>query len=280
MQVLRFASIYKEAAFSADAHANLHRWAVGIVDQAFKKVMGRTPTSAERQIVMAVSDLESNYGKGWKEGQGAGSHNWGAVQTKDKSTPQFSHKDSSAQGSYTTGFRAYTDDVAGAADVVNLLFKGGNKQHMPDPSNAYRALGKTINGPSRGELIEQAAQQGDTDAFSRAMWYTSYFEGVATDFTDRIKTHAQGIQSRVNSIASALGEAPAWNLKSPGNFLPVTNDTIILKQISGMSQKAMPQSYINAPLAQTQQKPIESTLPPKDDQIENLTTLDNSLWFQ
>jgi hypothetical protein len=267
MQVLRFASIYKKSAMSASTHANLHRWAAGIVNQAFQQVMGRAPTSAERQIVMAVSDLESNYGKGWKEGQGAGSHNWGAVQTRSKEN-SFSHQDSSVQGKYVTNFKAYPDDIAGAADVVRNLFKSNGKQRQPDPNNANRAMGPSINGPSRSELIQEAARTGDTDAFSRAMWYTNYFEGVAPDFKDRIKTHANGIQRIVDSIASALGEPSAWSQQSPNNFLPVTIDMSTRNQIKGSN---------NAPIAQKPQKSIESVLPQKQPQDPS-AVLESLLW--
>jgi len=272
MQVLRFASIYKEAAFSAASHANLHRWAAGIANQAFQQVMGRAPTPAERQIVMAVSDLESNYGKGWKEGQGSGSHNWGAVQTKNKEN-SFIHQDSSAQGKYKTNFKAYPDDIAGAADVVRNLFKANGKQRMPDPNNANRAMGASINGPGRSELIKAATQAGDTNAFSRAMWYTSYFEGTATDFAERIRVHANAIQNAVNSIASALGEPAAWSQQSPGNFLPVTSDSAVLNRISGMSKS----TNVNVPIAQKPQQSMESMLPQKPQKDESLESL---LWFQ
>jgi hypothetical protein len=229
--LLKIATLYSKAVSS-----DTHRWAAGIVNQAFQQVMGREPTSAERQVVMAVSDLESSYGRGWGKGKstgGQGSHNWGAVQTRSKTNPGFTHGDSSVEGKYTVRFKAYPDDVSGAADVVRLLFKGTRKQQMPDPNREYRTLGGEISGPSRGELIEAAAQQGDTLAFSKAMWYTTYFEGVASDFTQRIMQHAQGIQNRINSIASALGESPAWSIKSD-NFLPVTNDTNVINKILRM----------------------------------------------
>lgn len=216
-KIHKFAEIYKEA-----VSADTHRWAAGIVNQAFHQVMGRYPTPAERQIVMAVSDLESSYGKGWGKGSstgGKGSHNWGAVQTRDKSTPSFGHQDSSIEGKYNARFKAYSSDVDGAADVVRILFKGTRPQRMPDPSQGNRALGKEVHGPGRGQLIEQAAQSGDTLDFSRAMWFTGYYEGTAPTYQERIKRHAEGIQNRINQIASALGEAPAWNIKS-NHFQP------------------------------------------------------------
>jgi len=269
MQVLHFASIYKEAAYSASA--NLHRWASGIVNQAFQEVMGRAPTPAERQIVMAVSDLESTYGKGWKEGRGSGSHNWGAIQSTDNKSPQFKHRDSSVQGAYMAKFKAYPNDVAGAADVVRNLFKSNIKQHMPDPNNSNRAMGPTIQGPGRSELIAQAARQGDTNAFSRAMWYTNYYEGVAPDFAERMRVHANAIQRNVDAIASALGEQAAWSQQSPGNALPVTSDRSILSQIGKSTN-------VNAPIAQRPQPTLESALPQQPKAEEQ--SLESLLWFQ
>lgn len=234
-----------------------HQWAAGIVNQAFQQVMGRQPTPAERQIVMAVSDLESGYGQGWGRGKstgGQGSHNWGAVQTRSQTTPGFSHQDSSAQGTYQTRFKVYPDDVSGAADVVSLLFKGNRKQQIPDPSKSMRASGGDIPGPGRGELIQMAAQQGDTLAFSKAMWYTTYFEGVAADWTQRIMQHANGIQNRVNSIASALGETPAWSIKS-SSFLPVTNDRSVIDKILRSSPNAGGSGGFTTTPAQQQYSP-------------------------
>lgn len=273
-KILRFASLFKSA-----TRAETHKWAANVVNQAFQRVMGRMPSPAERQIVMAVSDLESNYGKGWKQGKGAGSHNWGAIQTRSKTAPSFFHQDSSAEGKYITRFKAYPDDVAGAADVVSSLFKNNRKQQKPNPEKGYRTLGGEIPGPTRGQLIEDAAKQGDTLAFSKAMWYTTYFEGFGKDFTDRIKKHAQGIQNRINSIASALGESPAWSIKS-NNYLPVTNDQSILNEIAGMSNNIQsantpPVNYIqnqlqNTPFAQSVQQP---------EQQQDIDSIENVLWF-
>jgi hypothetical protein len=268
MKVLQFAAIYKKAAV-ANWQSNLHRWAAGIVNVAFQQVMGRIPTPAERQIVMAVSNLESNYGKGWKQGKGSGSHNWGAIQTANKKAPQFKHKDSSAQGSYVTGFKAYPDDIAGAADVVRQLFKANGKQRMPSPQNANRAMGPAINGPGRAELITQAAQNGDTNAFSRAMWYTSYYEGTAPDFSERMKVHANAIQKNIDAIASALNEPPAWSQKSSNDFLPVTNDSNVINQINNLGNKTNP-----APVPQKQ--PISNLFEQKP---QSDVSLENLLWF-
>ncbi len=214
---------------------------------------------------------------------GQGSHNWGAIQTKSKTEPSFSHGDSSAQGKYVTRFKAYPDDVSGAADVVSTLFKSSRKQKLPDPEQGQRTMGEEIPGPGRGELIEAAAQAGDTLAFSKAMWYTTYFEGVAPEFTQRIQQHAQGIQNRVNSIASALGESPAWSIKSD-NYLPVTNDRSVINKILQINPKAggssnqtyQPPQVVNT--TQTQQT-VTNTQQNQQDDID-LTGLFQTVWFE
>lgn len=286
--ILKFCTLYREAVV-----ADVHRWAGGVVNQAFQQVMGRAPTPAERQIVMAVSDLETSYGRGWGKGKssgGQGSHNWGAIQTR--SGPGFTHGDSSVEGKYQVKFKAYPDDVSGAADVVKKLFKGTRKQQMPDPNRGMRTLGGPIPGPGRGELIEMATQQGDALAFSKAMWYTTYFEGTASDFKQRMLQHAQGIQRKVNAIASALGESPAWSIKS-NNYLPVTNDRSIINKILRMDPQAggsgaalapvqkpqTPSATANTPFRlPTQQLPIE--MQQTQQRGDPFAGLSQMIWFE
>ena len=265
--------------------SNIHAWAANIVNQAFQQVMGRAPTPAERQIVMAVSSLESGYGRGWGKGKsnaGQGSHNWGAVQTRSKTAPQFQHGDSSAEGSYTVGFKVYPDDVAGAADVVRHLFKSGRKQQKPSAKHKQRAQGGEISGPGRGELIQAAAEQGDTTAFSRAMWYTSYFEGTQPDFVKNIQNHANGIQSKVNKIAAALGETPAWSIKTQ-NYLPVTTDQSVISEIAQMNPEAgagMPVAMPAAP-QQPLPSPAVNVRPALEEQpASELSGIESMVWFQ
>jgi hypothetical protein len=273
MNVLRLATAYERIANEylykwAFATDSIHQWAAGVVNVAFEREMGRPPTPAERQLVMAVGNLESSYGRGWKAGKGKGSHNWGAVQSRDGSG--FSHEDSSVQGKYVTKYKSYPDDISGAADVVRLLFKSAAKQQMPDPKNKFRTLGGPIPGPSRGELITEAAKIGDTLAFSRAMWYTSYFEGFATDFTDRMKDHATGVQQRIDKIASALGESSQWSFKT-NHFLP--NSTEEVKQkIASWSKKAAGSGEAKPEPQFEQQAPAPAV-------TKDLSALESLLWF-
>jgi hypothetical protein len=270
-KIITFANIFVKIA----TDAKMHKWASGIVNKAFYRVMGRAPTPAERQIVMAVSDLESSYGHGWGKGESTGgqnSHNWGAIQTKNESG--FAHHDSSAKGKYLTKFKTYPDDVSGAMDVVAALFKSSRKQHEPNPKDAYRANGKEIAGPNRGELIQAAAAQGDTAAFSRAMWYTGYYEGTDKKFTDRMKQHMNGLQSRINNIASAIGEAPAWSIKT-NHFLPTTNDTKTISTINSM----IGNDYIAPSLTPAEKPTIQS--PGTNVPLQQQPELNDSfLWWQ
>lgn len=248
-KLLKYASLYRTAASS-----EIHRWAAGIVNKAFFQVMGRYPTITERQIVQAVSSAETGYGRNWGQGQstsGEGSHNWGAI-TAPKG---FKYQDSSVQGVHQALFKEYPDDIAGAADVVRTLFKSGRKQHEPNPDQGFRCTGPEIPGPTRGELISEAAQTGDVLAFSKAMFYTVYYEGTAKNFVDRIMGHANNMLSKVNSIAAANGEAPAWSMKST-NYLPETNDRSVLMRISSYGGGSIP---IPAP----QQKQVQPS--PKDN---------------
>jgi hypothetical protein len=293
-KLLKFAEAFYKA-----ANADKHRWAAGIVNQAFQQVMGRPPTPAERQIVQAVSWGESNYGAGWGKGKstgGQGSNNWGAVQTRSKTAPGFTHGDSSSEGKYQVRFKTYPSPTAGAADVVKLLFKGGRKQQFPDASRGQRTFGGPIPGsPGRGELVSLAAQQGDTMAFSRAMWYTTYFEGFKPDFTENIKAHANMIQKHVNAIATANNETPAWSMKTQ-HFLPVTNDQSVIPKVLKVNPKAAGSggAAATAPPAPTQipfgvggvrpganvplrQQQSTGQLPMAGEDLGNLESM---LWFQ
>lgn len=285
-KVLKFAD-----AFYKIANAEKHRWAAGIVNQAFQQVMGRSPTPAERQIVQAVSWAESNYGAGWGKGKstsGQGSNNWGAVQTRSDTTPSFVHGDSSAEGKYQIRFKAYSTPTAGAADVVKLLFKSGRKQQMPDPKHKQRTMGGPIPGPGRGELIQMAAQQGDTMAFSRAMWYTTYFEGFKPDFTENIKSHANTMQKNVDAIATANNETTAWSIKT-NHFLPVTNDQSVIQKIIQINPKAAGTGgQMVTPTMQHHTPGVNANVPIRQQQMgqpppmagQDLGNLESMLWFQ
>lgn len=84
---------------------------------------GSALTEAERQYTLTVARGEGYYGKGWKEGHGAGSHNWGAVQGVGPAG-FFTTEDSHADGSkYIGKFRKYNSDSEGFSDMARILLK-------------------------------------------------------------------------------------------------------------------------------------------------------------
>lgn len=90
---------------------------------AVAKRAGPQYTEAERQYVLAVARGEGYYGLGWTAGNGAGSHNWGAVQGQGPAG-SFQHLDHHADGTpYTTAFKAYNNDDEGFTDMAHILIK-------------------------------------------------------------------------------------------------------------------------------------------------------------
>ena len=104
------------------AQAGSHKWARGVLTEAFRKVMHRDPNLAEIQYLHSVAFRESSYGRGW-DGAMAKSNNWGAVHCSSTTPGAIEHIDVRADGSeYTTYFRSYPTPVDGAADVVRNVF--------------------------------------------------------------------------------------------------------------------------------------------------------------
>lgn len=172
------------------ASAELHSWGRSIIEAAWPLVLpGETPSASVLQIVGAVADLETSYGKGWK-GPGAGSNNWGAIicTNKVKAGPEgclagcFPNLDSSpGDPAEMRCFRTYPSPEEGAAHLIKLL---------------------TVKRPAS----HAAMKAGDIDAFSRDMHATHYYEGTSLDPEVNIDRHAGAVWTRVQAIATALGE--------------------------------------------------------------------------
>lgn len=138
--------------------------------EAFKAVIGRLPTRNEAQIIQSVGEHETNWGQGWKEGEGLGSNNVGAVQ----GSPGFEHIDHHADGSqYTTTFRSYPSLLEGAKDLVRLL---------------------TIKRPAAWSRI----RAGDYRGAAYAMRASGYFEAPAESYYQAILKAGQKIATDLN----------------------------------------------------------------------------------
>ncbi len=220
------------------------KWAREIIVTAFKDVMGREPTQAEAQGAQAVARLESSYGQGWRAA-GAGSNNWGAVQTRDNSAPGFQYQDSYTNNrgevvKYNVRFKSYPTPVEGAKDVIKHLFKSNRKQQKLTPQN--RAGGGDIPGPGRAELLVQAATNGDVYQWSKAMWWTTYYEGFGAQVQKKIDNHVKAMNSSLASIAAG-NEETALLTDRGAKYLPETTDAAYLAELQtkmGLAEQAQP----------------------------------------
>lgn len=153
----------------------------------YLQARGEEPSLAELQILGAIADLESNYGRGWS-GPMSGSNNWGAItcgKNPDESgqcPPGCSpNKDSSPySGEYVTCFRRWATPEEGAAGLVKLIYK------WPE--------------------VVEAIQAGDIDETSWRMRQRSYYLGTDPDPRKAADKHASTVDARVEQIVEALGE--------------------------------------------------------------------------
>jgi len=114
-----------QSTMGADATASAKGTATAADLAAYKIALraGSGLTEAERQYTLTVARGEGYYGKGWKEGFGAGSHNWGAVQGTGPAG-FFNTEDSHADGSkYVGKFKRYNSDSEGFSDMARILLK-------------------------------------------------------------------------------------------------------------------------------------------------------------
>ena len=123
----RATRVFRPTVFGAEQSATAQaRGASSSVDANAYAVAKRAAPSmpeAERQYVLAVARGEGFYGRGWKPGEGAGSHNWGAVQGTGPAG-SFLHLDHHADGTpYHAPFKAYHTDEEGFLDMARILLK-------------------------------------------------------------------------------------------------------------------------------------------------------------
>lgn len=145
------------------------------------------PSLAFLQVVGAIADLESSYGRGWS-GEMVGSNNWGAVTCPgyDASTGKCPsgcspNGDSSPYtGKYVTCFRRYASPAEGAAGILKVIGK------WPE--------------------VMAAIESGNLDEVSWTMRRRNYYLGFKKDPREASREHAASLETRVRKIAKALGE--------------------------------------------------------------------------
>lgn len=146
---------------------------------------------AERLVAQGISLHETSYGSGWKEGHGAGSHNWGAITTTSKNPADyFESQDSTPTNTYQGHFKVYPDDGAGALDVVKV----GLKQNVRD-----------------------AAARGDLQLVAQGMFDNHYYTGVSLDPATNVRRYRDALADAISQITAETGEANPFAPKvSPG----------------------------------------------------------------
>jgi hypothetical protein len=172
---------------SSSDHAGARR----VLYEAWTRVLSRAPTASEVQAVQAIALHETGYGH---LGFFPDSHNWGAVQCpgtwgatecppgcvmgKDSMPPPAGNIDAVTK---PVCFRSYTDDVAGAVDLVRNLTTARPR--------TKKALGT-----------------GDADQIAAAMFAERYYTGVSKIAAVNVATYAAGIARRAAEIAKAFHE--------------------------------------------------------------------------
>ncbi len=196
-----------------------HKDAAEIVKEAFRRVFGRLPTRAERQLLQAVAWLETGYGQHW-DNRGAGSNNWGAIQaTKIWTGKTFAYvdtrpNDDGTSTPYDQLFRAYDSAADGAADLAKVVFTGGR-----NPPLGMRDKVSHVYG-ARGLLVLEPAKRGDAEGFSSGLYDTVYYQGFGRTREERIKHHLLAVNNACNKMALEIKE-PLPNGEDPVRPIPV-----------------------------------------------------------
>jgi hypothetical protein len=182
---------------------NVHAQARAVLAQVSPSL-----TPAESLAVRCVAWHETNYSRGWT-GEGAGSHNWGAV-TKampcDAATG-FLHRDSRPDPErpgevlhYTTCFRRYPSAEAGAADVARHVLK----------ANVREAIAK-------GQGLRGVAEE---------MYRNGYYTGTSHNPETNIQRYTTALEKAKRVITAATGEADT--LRTSSHMLALASCLIIL----------------------------------------------------
>lgn len=150
-------------------------------------------TSAESQAARAVASHETGYGENWKEGEGAGSFNMGAIMSgeKEEACSGFLHGDSNPDTKFTACFKTYPDRESGLRDLVKVMLKSN---------------------------VRAAANRGDLLGVARSMFDNGYYTGTSHDPETNIERYHAKLRANLDSILAATGEPDSFEKKSRSNL--------------------------------------------------------------
>jgi hypothetical protein len=182
-----------------------------VLRAAFAAVIGREGTIHELQCLRAISSLESGDGEYWKP-PGNGSFNLGALQAGSSwSGATFEYRDTTPQPdgsskSYVTKFRKYPTLIAGAEDLVRVVFVNMGRSSVLKAASE----GNTLRFSAGLYCVSSpAARDKETaevlEQFGIAP--TGYYQGWGKTPAERIAHHHKAVVASIRAQALALSES-------------------------------------------------------------------------
>ncbi len=167
--------------------------------------LGLEPTETRMRVAAAIAAHETGFARGWA-GDGAGSNNWGGVQSATPSCPgaligghcrapgacpagTFLATDGDAKGRYWACFRAYRSADVGARRFIQLLVQRTACQ------------GREFEGS-----MLAAIDTGDPAEVAQSLYATCYFTTHVgkPDPEARVAEYAASIESHLDSLDPCL----------------------------------------------------------------------------
>lgn len=187
-----------------------------IIREANAVVLRNAPqlNAAQRQIALAIGNLENEYGtgKGWLKEDGTPSYNWGAL-TGSGTDGSIYHLDNRADGTQVKySFKSFNSMDEG----FQSFFKTWSRNDV--------SADKTYIDHEINALIP--ASRGDAYNVARTMFVHRYYEGTPTgagawhpsmgsDDERRVQSYAKAILGSAKTVSSAINEPLAVSLVIP-----------------------------------------------------------------
>lgn len=158
-----------------------HGEAREIIEEAWQKVHGRSPTSGEVAYTQAIALLETGYGRAGQFANLAarGQYNWGALERRRPAGEDCPPGTAAGTDQGQVCFFVFPDDVSAAAAFIRNL----TKRHWP--------------------TIE--AMRGSPEDVARAMRVSPvYYSGNPGSEESKVSAYANAIRNGLKSIGSAV----------------------------------------------------------------------------
>jgi hypothetical protein len=209
-----------------------------VLREAFRQVIGREPCVSEVQCLQAISELESNHGRGWKA-PGNGSYNLGAIQAHlGWSGETFEYTDTAPQKDgtskpYRQAFRKYPSLIEGAKDLVRTVYVNGGRASVLKAASEGNTLKFSAGlwcpprGPERASWIAAVtAEYGIAP--------TGYYEGFGPTWRERIAGHHKRVERSIREQAATLKDNLPADLAAKPAPLPTLRQGSSGRDVEGL----------------------------------------------